>query len=298
MNHQNSLVLKIITLFMMVALLSACTPGTPTPTNTPGSGGSGAGGTAAGSTDAATGVSMPPFAPAPSGASAPARSTSVAHGSAVIAISGDLPIVLSGGDCDFVGEELFLTIYPGTQAGVANLIISPGTGPTRVGSLVWTTSSLPQNNGAVSAEDPLVVTLNEDGFSGSFEGRAFRVGGPGEPVAVPIVVSGSFTCISHLIRVGGDHPVDLTGVTCVAAPAFSLRSGTPGTNAALLMAADGATAGSTVAGGLSWRVGGVNYVTSWLSLHINSDGLSGSYFGEASGPDGRTFTVSGSFNCL
>jgi hypothetical protein len=206
--------------------------------------------------------------------------------------------VLTGGDCDYVGDDLFLTIYPGTQAGIANLIVNAGSGSTREGTLVWTTSGLPQDNAAVSAEDPLAITLNEDGFSGSFEGRAFRVGGPGEPVAVHIVVSGTFTCISHLLRVGGDHPVDLTGVTCASTPTFSLRSGGAGTDAALLLAAEGATAGSTVEGGLSWRVGGVNYTSSWLSIRINSDGLSGSYFGEATGPDGATFPVQGSFNCL
>jgi hypothetical protein len=222
----------------------------------------------------------------------------LAHGAAVLVIEGDQPIVYSGGDCDLVGEETFLTIYPGANPG-ASLIIYAGSGNTRQGSLVWARTGEPQDNAAVSNEDPLSITLNEDGFSGSFTGRAFRVGGPGEPVAVPISVSGSFTCIAQLVRVGGDHPLDLTGISCVGEPSFTLRGTNASGDAVWLIAPEGAAAGSTGVGALSWRIGGVNYTSTWLSLTINPDGISGSYFGEGRNRDGtETFTVQGSFNCL
>jgi hypothetical protein len=295
-------------------LLSACGPAPAEPTPTPGSGGPadtgsesgdsgstdpGSSGDAPGAgTDTTTGLTAPPFAPIPSGAVRPPAPTNLAHGSAVLVIEGDLPIVYSGGDCDLIGEEMYLTIYPAENPG-ASFIIYPGTGSTRQGSLVWARTGLPQDNAGVSNEDPLTITLNEDGFSGSFSGRAFRVGAPGEPVAVPISVSGSFTCIAHLMRVGGDHPLDLAGISCVDLPSFTLRGGNPSGDAVWLIAPEGATAGSTGEGALSWRVGGANYTSNWLSLTINPDGVSGSYFGEGRNADGsETFTIQGSFNCL
>jgi hypothetical protein len=215
----------------------------------------------------------------------------------VLVIEGGLPITYSGGDCDMVGDEMFLTIYPGTTPG-ASLIVSPGSGNTRQGSLVWARSGASDDSAGVSAEDPITITLNQDGFSGSFSGRAFQTGGPGG-VATQIEVSGLFTCISHLVRVGGDHPVDLTGISCVGDPSFTLRGGNSGGDAVWLVAPEGAAAGSTGVGALSWRVGGVNYTSTWLSLTINPDGISGSYFGEGRNQDGsETFAIQGSFNCL
>lgn len=294
-------------LALLLIVLSACTPAPPSPTSTPTlpSGGdagavdSSAGDTgstsASGGSDAITGLVPPPIAPAPGDAVAPAAPTNFAHGSAILVINGDLAITYTGGDCDQIGDETYLTIYPSSNPG-ASLIIFPGSGSTRQGTLVWATSGLPTDNAGVSAEDPLTITLNEDGFSGSFEGLAFRVGGSGG-VATQIAVSGSFTCIPQLLRIGGAHPVDLTGVSCSSDP-FTLRVGGPSGDAAWLIAEDGATAGSLLEGGLSWRVGGVNYTTAWLVLRISADGLSGSYYGEGHGPDGVAFPVHGAFNCL
>lgn len=307
----------LVVVSVCVLLLAACgmVPGgsASTPTALPSGGGSDAGsdtGSGAGSdtgvapdtggptdssSDGSTGLNVPVLAPAPSGAVQPEAANNAAHGSAVLVINGDLPITHTGGDCDIFADETYLTIPQGAIPG-ASLVIFPGSGTTRQGTLVWATSVSPQDNAMVSAENPLTITLNEDGFSGSFEGRAFRVGGSGG-VATEIAVSGSFTCISQLLRIGGTHPVDLTGVECSANP-FVLRVGGPGSNAALLMAEDGATVGTSVNGGLSWRVGGVNYTTAWLALRINPDGVSGSYFGEGIGPDGSPFPVQGAFNCL
>jgi hypothetical protein len=293
-------------LVLSIALfIAACTPGAPAPTATPvpsggsdappaDAGDSGADASAGGS-DTTTGLVPPPFSPPPSGSTAPEPVMNYAHGSAVLVINGDLPITYTGGDCDVIGDETYLTIYPGDTPG-ASLIIYTGTSLTRQGWLVWATSGRPEDNAGVSNEDPLNITLNEDGFSGSFEGRAFRVGSGGV-VATQIAVSGTFTCIPQLLRIGGAHPVDLRGVACTAGP-FTLRVGNPSSDAALLLAEDGATAGSTVNGGLSWRVGGVSYTTNWLTLVINADGVSGSYYGEGVGPDGAVFPVNGAFNCL
>lgn len=298
----------LVLVSVCVLFLAACgtaTPGdAPTPTPLPSGegsdagsepGGAPAGDSAGAGPDASTGLVLPLLAPSPSGAVRPEATNNFAHGSAVLVINGDLAVTYTGGDCDQLGDETYLTIHPGALPG-ASLIIFPGSGSTRQGTLVWATSGRPQDNAGVSAENPLTITLNEDGFSGSFEGLAFRVGGVGG-VATEIAVSGSFTCISQLLRVGGAHPVDLTGVECSANP-FTLRVGSPGSDAALLIAEDGATAGSTVEGGLSWRVAGVSYTTTWLVLRINADGVSGSYFGEGVGPDGSTFAVDGAFNCL
>lgn len=301
-------VLRLLSLIAFASLLvSACAPAAPQPTPTPGSGGSapdvpaasgGSGDPGTGATvDTSTGLTAPPLAPIPSGVSAPAPDTNLAHGSAMLVINGDLPIIYSGGDCDVYEEEMYLSIYPGTLPG-ASFILLAGSGSTRAATMVWARSGLPEDNAAVSATDPLVVTLNADGFSGSFEGRGFRVGGAGEPVAVPISISGSFTCISQLVRVGGDHPVDMTGVSCEASPTFILRAGGPSGNAVLLETEAGARAGSTVVGGISWRVGGIAYTSNWLSVQINADGVSGSYFGEGTNADGSTFRIQGSFNCL
>ncbi len=291
----------ILLLVVFALLLGACTPGAaPTETPTPSSGGMAppdAGAPPAGSSDTTTGLSAPPFAPAPAGVTAPpSLPGSIARGTAVLVIGGDLPITYTGGDCDVIGEETYLTIYPGVTPG-ASFIIYAGTSNTRQGYLVWQRTGLPEDNAAVSNEDPLTITLNDDGFSGSFEGRAFRVGGSGEPVAVPISVSGSFTCVAQVLHVGGAHPVDLTGVSCSSGDVFTLRSGTPGSDAALLLAENGAP-GSTVQAGLSWRVGGVSYTTNWLMLTIGADGVSGSYFGEATAADGTVFSVNGGFSCL
>jgi hypothetical protein len=284
--------------FLACILLAACTPGAlPTNTPTPGSGGMappvdpGSGGA-----DTSTGLTVPAFAPPPSGSVAPPARGNVAHGTAVLVIQGELAITYTGGDCDVIADETYLTIYPGVNPG-ASLIIFPGTGSARQATLVWARSGLPEDNGAVSAEDPLSVTLNDDGFSGSFEGRGFQVGGSGG-VATRISVSGTFTCVAQVLHVGGAHPVDLTGVVCTADPAFTVRSGGPGTDAALLMAEEGATAGSTVQAGLSWRVGGVSYTTNWLMLRVGADGVSGSYYGEATALDGTVFPVNGGFSCL
>lgn len=283
-----------------ILALSACAPASaPTETPTPGSGAmapADSGAAPAGSPDTITGLTTPPFAAAPSGFVAPPPTGNVAHGTAVLVINGDLPITYTGGDCDVLGEETYLTIYPAENPG-ASLIIFPGSGATRQGTLVWARSGLPEDNAGVSNEDPLSITLNDDGFSGTFEGRAFQVGGSGG-VATQISVSGSFTCVAQVLHVGGAHPVDLTGVTCTADPAFTLRSGGPATDAALLLAEEGATASSTVQAGLSWRVGGVSYTTNWLMLTVGADGVSGSYYGEATAPDGTVFSVNGGFSCL
>lgn len=279
-------------------LLAGCTPGAlPTNTPTPGSGGMAPlVDPGADSADPSTGLTAPAFAPPPSGSVAPPSTGNVARGTAVLVITGDLPITYTGGDCDVLADETYLTIYPGVTPG-ASLIIFPGSGSTRQGSLVWARSGLPEDNAGVSNEDPLAITLNDDGFSGTFEGRAFQVGGSGG-VATRINVSGTFTCVSQVLHVGGAHPVDLTGVMCTADPAFTLRSGGPGTDAALLLAEEGATAGSTVRAGLSWRVGGVSYTTNWMMLRVGADGVSGSYYGEATAPDGTVFPVNGGFSCL
>jgi hypothetical protein len=212
-------------------------------------------------------------------------------------INGDLGITYTEASCDVLGEETFITVYPNGSNPGASMIISPGDGLMRTGTLVWATSGDPEDNAAVSAQEPLVITLNADGFSGSFEGVAYRVGGAGG-VATRIGVSGSFTCISHLVRISGEHAVDIPGVTCTYSPDFQLRGGDASGNAVWLLASPGLTAGGAVDGGLSWRVGGVNYVTFWLTVRLNADGVSGSYFGEAYGPDNLDFPVSGQFNCL
>jgi hypothetical protein len=277
-------------------LLAGCTPGAlPTNTPTPGSGGM-APPVDPGSSDTSTGLTAPVFAPAPSGSVAPASTGNIARGTAVLAITGDLPITYTGGDCDVLDGETFLTIYPGANPG-ASLIIFPGSGSTRQGGLIWARSGLPEDNAASSGEQPLTITLNDDGFSGTFEGVGFQVGGSGG-VATRINVSGTFTCVRQVLHVGGAHPVDLTGVMCTADPVFTLRSGGPGTDAALLLAEEGATAGSTVQAGLSWRVGGVSYTTNWMMLRVGADGVSGSYYGEATAPDGTVFPVNGGFSCL
>jgi hypothetical protein len=149
----------------------------------------------------------------------------------------------------------------------------------------------------VSTQDVFVITLNNDGFSGRFEGTAHKTSS-GIPVTETISVRGLFTCTAALVRIGGDHPLDLSGANCQVTPYFQLSVGERGENAALLILDGTAEPGATLNGGISWRVGGVNYVSTWLSTTIRSDGISGTYVGEAAGPDGGTFSIQGSFNCL
>jgi hypothetical protein len=212
-------------------------------------------------------------------------------------INGELGITYTEASCDVPGDETYITVLPNGPTPGASMIIFPGDGFTRTGTLVWATTGAPTDNAAVSAAEPLVITLNPDEFSGRFEGVAYRVGGAGG-VATRIGVNGSFTCISHLVRVSGEHAVDVAGVTCTYAPEFELRGGDASGNSVWLMAGSSLTAGGFADGGLSWRVGGVNYVTFWLTVRLNADGVSGSYFGEAYGPDNVDFPVSGQFNCL
>lgn len=303
-------------LLVFALLLSACSSTIePTATPLPSGGGSSeevsgepadsgsndSGGSAdlgtSGPIDNSTGLIQPSIAPPPSGAPAPMPENAAAEGSAILLINGELGITYTGGSCDVLGDETYITIpAQGSQPG-ASMIIFPGDALMRTGTLVWATSGNPEDNAAVSAQEPLAITLNADGLSGSFEGVAYRVGGVGG-VATRIGVNGSFTCISHLIRVSGEHAIDLAGITCAYSPEFQLRGGNPSGNAVWLIASPGLTAGSAVDGGLSWRVGGVNYVTFWLTVRLNPDGVSGSYFGEAYGPDNVDFPVSGQFNCL
>lgn len=295
------LLLLLASLLFSSLVLSACGGGTalPTETPTPSSGGgvpadsgTGAGsGPVAGSIDATTGLTLPAFAPAPSGA-APSRSTAAAF--ATIWIDGGLPLVLNNGECATIDGGIFVVAPAGgiSPPPNASLVIEPGEGTNRVGTLTWAISGGAENTAGVTMLNPLQVTLNADGVSGSFTGTGY-LGNFTE-----IAVTGVFNCSAPLVRIGGDHPLDVTDARCEISPAFVLRAGSAGGDSALLMFDEHFAAGATVSGGISWHVGGVSYTSNWLSATINPDGLSGSYYGEATDSSGVTFTVEGTFNCL
>lgn len=301
---------------LLILLLAACGSGTPaTPTSTPSSGGgessSTTGGGDAGSTegsDASTGLFLPPIGTIPSGVTPPTNrapgplAEGISNeGTATIAISGELPLLLSGGTCTTVDGETYLSVPPEYDAAppYAALVIYQASDESnlRGGYLVWATSDVATDSALTSAQNLFVITLNDDHFSGRFSGTAERVN-DGIPVQREIEIDGVFNCLAGLVRVGGDHPADFAGAECITSPHFVVRSGTRGQNAVWLQLEDGARSGEPARGGLSWRVGGVEYASNWMSVTLNPDAISGSYFGEASNPDGSTFIFQGSFNCL
>lgn len=295
--------LLLVASFLFISLvLSACGGGTALPTDTPGSGGGapadpgGAGssvGPAAGSVDASTGLTWPAFAPIPSGATAPTNPTSPA--SATIWIEGGLPLVLNNGECANIDGSTFVVAPAGgiSPPPNASLVIEPGEGRNRVGTLTWAVGGEANQTAGVTMMLPLQITLNADDVSGSFSGTGFL----GD--FTRIAVTGVFNCVAPLARVGGPHPVDISGASCQITPYFVLSAGGGGSENAVMLAIDGGYApGGTAGGRVAWRVGGVQYMSTWLHVSINPDGLSGSYFGEATGPDGSSFEFDGTFNCL
>lgn len=305
---------------LLLTLLAACSPSAPaTPTPTPSGGGgetsasgsSDASGPAAdpgASVDAATGLGAPVLGAAPAGAAPPASRPSgalpsdpSAENSATIAISGGLPLMVTGGSCSTLDGETYVSVPAVFDAPppYASLVIYPASDESnlRGGYLVWASSDAATDSALVSTQDLFVITLNDDLFSGSFAGTAHKVV-EGVPVQEVIDVNGVFNCIAGLLRVFGDHPVDMTGAQCETVPQIVISSGRSGENAALLVVEPGATPDTAVRGGLSWRVGGSEYTTNWLSVTVNADQLSGSYYGEGRRPDGSTFPVQGAFNCL
>ncbi len=301
-------------IIIITLLLAACTPGAATPTPTPlGSGGvtgpsagEPASGAPTGPVDETTGLTQPSLVEIPSGVVIPptsrlAPASDPEPGTATIAIGGGLPLTVTGGTCSMLDGETYVSVPATFDADppYASLVIYAASDDSnlRGGTLVWATSEAATDSALVSTQDLFVITLNADGFSGRFDGTAHRVS-EGIPVQEVIDVSGVFNCIAGLVRVGGEHPVDLTGAQCETTPSIVVQLGRPGENAVLLVVEEGASPSASARGGLSWRVGGVDYTTNWLSVSLNRDAISGSYYGEARRPDGSTFTVEGTFNCL
>ena len=302
-------------LILLVFAVSACGPGsstlaTATPTLPSGgsdsSGSSAPAGDAGGSQDAATGLGEPVLGEIPSDATPPTPAPSnqntgnIPEGGASIAIAGGLPLnMITGGTCSTLDGDTYLSVPPsaGAPPPYASLIIYAGQSNIRSGTLVWATSDAATDGAVVSTQDVFEIIINPDGFSGSFEGTAHRVVN-GVPVQEVIDVRGVFNCIAGLLRVYGEHPVDLTGAQCDTVPQIVVSGGRSGENAALFMVELGATPDHVARGGLSWRMGGTQYTTNWLNVTINPDRLSGSYYGEGRRPDGSTFPIQGAFNCL
>lgn len=309
MRSQISLAFIII----FALLLGACTPSAATPTPTPlGSGGANgpglgepASGGPTGPVDESTGLSQPPVVDIPSGVviPPPSRLTSSSNtepGTATIAIAGGLPVMVTGGTCSMLDGDTYVNVPDAINVHpYASLIIYGVTDQSNIrsGQMIWGTSEAHTDGAFVSTQDAFVITLNADGFSGRFEGTARR-GSAGTPALEVIEVSGVFNCVAGLVRVGGEHPVDFSGAQCETSPSIVVQLGSRDGNAVLLVVEEGASSSGPARGGLSWRVGGVAYTTNWLSVSLNPDAISGSYFGEGRGPDGSTFTVEGSFNCL
>ncbi len=305
---------------LLSLLIYACSPistSLPAETPTPSAGG-GESSTAADSsgsapddsarTDTSTGLFLPPIGTAPSGVPAPANSVSgplaeeiLLDGTATIAISGELPLMLTGGTCTTVDGETYVSVPPVYDAPppYASLVIYEASDESnlRGGYLVWASSDVATDSASTSAQNLFVITLNNDHLSGRFSGTAERVN-DGVPVQREIEIDGVFNCVAGLMRVGGNHPADFAGAECITSPQFVVRSGTRGQNAVFLQLEEGARSGEPARGGLSWRVGGVEYSSNWLTVTLNHDAISGTYHGEASNPDGSIFIVQGSFNCL
>jgi hypothetical protein len=49
---------------------------------------------------------------------------------------------------------------------------------------------------------------------------------------------------------------------------------------------------------MTWRVDGRVFITTWLDVTMNPDGVSGQFNGRAISQGIEEFEVSGSFNCL
>jgi hypothetical protein len=254
----------------------------------------------AGQPDTVSGLPLPALAPRPSGATSPAAAPDQTAGTATLAIGGELPLMLTGGRCERFEGDTYLSI-PNTIEDItprASLVINGGEGLTRTGYLTWATSDSPTDSATVSTQDQFVITLNGDGFSGRFDGTAHRVTN-NIPILQQIEVRGVFTCVASLITVRGPHPVDIDGAQCELEPQFTMRAGQSGQNQVLFILQPESEPGdSDIPAGISWNVGGVTYTSSWLIANRNTDGLSGSYYGEATGPDGVPFEVQGTFNCL
>lgn len=284
---------------LLLALLAACAPagaGSPggssaAPTSAPAT--AAPEGAAAPPTDAATGLTMP--LPIPTRA-APLEPV-IPLPSAVLNILGDLPYTYGPGECLAVEGDIYLNIPNQVNAPppAASLIIWAGEGNIREGVLTWSVSEDPTGMATTTQTETIVIRLNADGLSGAFEGTARRATN-GVPVSEVISVSGSFTCVAAPVRIAGQYPADLTGASCSAGP-FQLRAGATGSSAVILITEGGAP-GQTVLGAMTWRVDGRVFITTWLDVTLNPDGVSGQFEGRAIGQGVDEFEVSGTFNCL
>lgn len=282
----------------LLALLAACSPagaGSPSdlsaaPTSAPATAAPDA---AALPTDASTGLSMP--LPIPTRA-APLEPV-IPLPSAVLNILGDMPYTYGPGECLAVEGDIYLNIPNEINAPppAASLIIWAGESNIREGVLAWSVSVDPTGAATTTQTETIVIRLNADGLSGAFEGTARRATN-GVPVSEIISVSGSFTCVSAPVRIAGQYPADLTGASCSGGP-FQLRAGSIGSSAVVLITEGGAP-GQTVLGAMTWRVDGRVFITTWLDVTLNPDGVSGQFEGRAIGEGIDEFDVSGTFNCL
>lgn len=290
--------MKLKAALAVLLLLAACAPagaGSPggssaAPTSAPAT--AAPEGASAPPTDASTGLSMPPI---PTRA-APLEPV-IPLPSAVLNILGDMPYTYGPGECLAVEGDIYLNIPNEINAPppAASLIIWAGEGNMREGVLSWSVSEDPTGTATTTQTETIVIRLNADGLSGAFEGTARRATN-GVPVSEVISVSGSFTCVAAPVRIAGQYPADLTGASCSAGP-FQLRAGSIGSSAVILITEGGAP-GQTVLGAMTWRVDGRVFISTWLDVTLNPDGLSGQFEGRAIGEGIDEFEVSGTFNCL
>lgn len=238
--------------------------------------------------DTETGLSAGTPAPAPASASVAIPDPEGGQATLIIN-SGDRSIAESGGTCEIIEGTTYVSA--GDVNGVQGILRWEGSSAANP-AVSWQMS---MDKPAISDPADFVIHLSEDGTNGTFEGTALSTA-PNE-AAVIRPVSGTFSCAPSPFSILGWRPLALLHTNCQTGNSF-VSAGDSG-NAALL-AVDTATRlpDGHFEGALTWRVGGVEYATTWLEGILARDGTSANFIGLATDQDGSTFEVSGSFTCI
>jgi len=234
------------------------------------------------------------LAPPPASGTVPASAVVPADATqhAVVSIdAGDMSFARGGGTCSVIDGVTYVFVGEGESAQAVVQYRLTDAGPTDP----YITWQLSPAQAAISDPAVLVLTLDDTRTSGEFRGDAIvgQAGVQGHRRAM----SGRFGCVPAPFGITGPHPLSLAGVNCDG-DGMAVRFGTRGSDAVLLLIdPERRGSGGSFEGGLSWRVGGVQYTTRWLTGALSGDGLGGRFRGVATGPDGVEFPFSGSFSC-
>lgn len=260
----------------------ATTPATPAPT--PGTG----------SVDPSTDLRAGTRTPRPAGVLIPGP----AEAQATLTIyAGPHSMSRTGGTCSVIDGTTYVYAGAGDPDGINGVLQWNTAAPVQDQFLTWVygigvEKNLISNHG-IDGDHGIVITFGAAGTSGTFAGFYIVTGEQRWRQ-----FTGSFSCLPAPLVLRGDHPVSFLHANCNGPD--SVTAGGTGNQDAAYLAIDLTTIDpyNDFEGGLTFRVDGVVYETSWLTGRLTADRVGASFIGSAHGPDGIEFSVTGAFNCL